>query len=315
MESRQNILVRQMSGLTNDTLALERNFLKLKGALEMMRSFELRVAHLLKIEGAIQQVTVLADKYFARLSSLMDGKVSMDLVSSKVARREIEDLKAAAFTNGFELVFQDFAQVYQLPASYMAKEGVISVVVDIPMVPITDYGKFALFKHDSLPFLLDGRLVRVKGESNMVAVSSNKDEFVEVSGSDLHGCLHTGSIFLCHYLDVKISASFPCFLCDIFTGKTKEVMRDCDLTFLSERFRLDRINSTSFLYYANSSQSGMLSCGVSQEQLRLTGFGVRSFDPGCVLTVAGVTFVSAVAPRVGMQQVVTSFFGQLLVLQ
>ena len=43
MESRQNILVRQMSGLTNDTLALKRNFLKLKGALEMMRSFELRV--------------------------------------------------------------------------------------------------------------------------------------------------------------------------------------------------------------------------------------------------------------------------------
>ena len=62
METRQNILVRQMSGLINDTLALERNFLKLKGALEMMRSFELRVAHLLKIEGAIQQITVLADK-------------------------------------------------------------------------------------------------------------------------------------------------------------------------------------------------------------------------------------------------------------
>ena len=112
MESRQNILVRQMSGLTNDTLALERNFLKLKGALEMMRSFELRVAHLLRI-GAIQQVTVLADKYFAGLSSLMDGKVSMYLVSSKVAKREISDLKTAAFNSGFELVFQDFSQIYQ----------------------------------------------------------------------------------------------------------------------------------------------------------------------------------------------------------
>ena len=62
MESRQNIFVRQMSSLTNDTLALEQNFLKLKGALEMMRSFGLRVAHLLKIKGAIQQVTVLTDK-------------------------------------------------------------------------------------------------------------------------------------------------------------------------------------------------------------------------------------------------------------
>ena len=170
MESRQNILVRQMSGLTNDTLALEKNFLKLKGALEMIRSFELRVSHLFKIKGAIQQVTVLADKYFAGQSSLMDRKVSMDLVSSKVTKREIEDLKTTAFSSGFELVFQDFAQIYQFPASYMATEGVINVVVDIPLVPITDYGKFALYKHDS----------------------------------------------------------FPCCLCDIFTGKTSGVMRVCD---------------------------------------------------------------------------------------
>ena len=83
-ESRQNTLVRQMSGLINDTLALERNYLKFKGALEMMRSFDLRVAHLLKMEGDIQQVTVPADKNFAGLSSLMDGKVSMDLVSSRM---------------------------------------------------------------------------------------------------------------------------------------------------------------------------------------------------------------------------------------
>ena len=47
----------------------------------------------------------------------------------------------------------------------------------------------------------------------------------------------------------------------------------------------------------------------SQDQLRLTGFLIKSLDPGCVLMVAGVTFVSAVAPRVGVQLVVTSFLG------
>ena len=84
--------------------------------------------------------------------------------------------------------------------------------------------------------------MKMQGESNMVAVSVNKDEFVEVSGSDLHGCLHIGSVFLCQYLGVKISACFPCCLCDIFMGKTRAVMRDCDLTFLNERFQLDQIN-------------------------------------------------------------------------
>ena len=103
----------------------------------------------------------------------------------------------------------------------MAKEGVISDVVDIPMVPITDYGKVSLFKHESLPFVLERRLVKVRAESNLVAVSSNKDEFVDVLISDLHGCLHIGSVFLCHYLVEKISASFPCCLCDIFTGRQK----------------------------------------------------------------------------------------------
>lgn len=37
-------------------------------------------------------------------------------------------------------MLQDFTQVYQLPASYMVKGGVISVVVDIPMVPTVTLG-------------------------------------------------------------------------------------------------------------------------------------------------------------------------------
>ena len=105
METRQNELVRQVSGLTNVTLALERNFLRLNGALEMMRSFDLRVAYLLKIEGAIQQVTVFADKYVAGLSSLMDVKVSIDFINSQVAEKEFGALKQAAYNSGFELVF------------------------------------------------------------------------------------------------------------------------------------------------------------------------------------------------------------------
>ena len=45
------------------------------------------------------------------------------------------------------------------------------------MVPITDFEKFSLFKHDSLPFVMDGRLVKGKEENNLVAVSLNKDAY------------------------------------------------------------------------------------------------------------------------------------------
>ena len=65
--------------------------------------------------------------------------MSIDFINSQVAEKEFGALKIADFNSGFEMVFQDFAQICQLPVSYMAKEGVISVVVELPMVPITDY--------------------------------------------------------------------------------------------------------------------------------------------------------------------------------
>ena len=307
MESRQNSLVRQVVGLSNDTLILAKNFKKLKGAIDMMKSMELRIAHLLKIESAIQQVSVFADKYFSGLSSLMDGKISIDLIKGAVAKEEFLHLKSAAFSAGFETVFSDFSQIYQLPASYLVKDGRISVVVDVPIVPTDDYKKFSLYKYDSIPFMLEEQLVKVSGDSNLIAVSVHKDEFVEISRDALHGCLHIGSTFLCHFLGVKITESYPCCLCDIFSANLNSVLRNCDLIFLSERFRMERVNATAFVFFSNETISGLMTCGRRQSQLSLSGFGIRNLDPGCVFTTSGATFVAATIPQVEVQQVVSVF--------
>ena len=47
-----------------------------------------------------------------------------------------------------------------------------------------------------------------------------------------------------------------------------------------------------------------------QEQVQLSGFGEKYLSPECVLTVAGLIFVSAA--RIGVQQVVSSFWGNFL---
>ena len=77
------------------------------------------------------------------------------------------------------------------------------MVIDVPLIPTTEYGKFTLFRHNSLPFFLNGRLVRLSGESNLLAVSTHRDEFVEGVSSALHGCLHTATQFMCHYVGEK----------------------------------------------------------------------------------------------------------------
>ena len=194
MQDRQNSLVTQMESLNTDTVRLAKNFKKLQGAVDM-KNLEVSTSHFFKIEIAIQQVAVMAEQYFSGLSSLMDGKLNVDMVNAAVASEEFTKVKEAAFSQGLETVFQDFTHLYQLPASYVAVGGQISVVVDVQLIPTTEYGKLTLFRHDSLPFFLNGRLVRLSGESNLLAVSAHRDEFVEVASSALHGCLYTGTQF------------------------------------------------------------------------------------------------------------------------
>ena len=118
-----NKLVTQMDSLTSDTAKLVKNFKKLQGAVEMMKNLEASTSHFPKIEIAIQHVALMAERYFSGMSSLMDGKLNIDMVSTVVVSEDFTKVKEAAFSQGLETVFQDFTQLYQLPASYMAVGG------------------------------------------------------------------------------------------------------------------------------------------------------------------------------------------------
>ena len=81
MQDRQNKLVTQMESLTTDTAKLAKNFKKLQGAVDMMKNLEVSTSHFLRIEIAKQQVAVMAERYFSGLSSLMDGKLNVDMAN------------------------------------------------------------------------------------------------------------------------------------------------------------------------------------------------------------------------------------------
>ena len=65
MQDSQNNLVTQMESLTTDTAKLVKNFKKLQGAVDMMKNLEVSTSHFLKIEIAIQQVAVMAERYLS----------------------------------------------------------------------------------------------------------------------------------------------------------------------------------------------------------------------------------------------------------
>ena len=95
-----------------------RNFNKINIiVIEMMHQSDLSMSNLLKIEATIIELPVFAERFFFGLSSLMDGKLSLDVVKSEVAKTEFHSLQTAAFDKGYETVFRDFTQIFQLHLS------------------------------------------------------------------------------------------------------------------------------------------------------------------------------------------------------
>ena len=154
---------------------------------------------ILEVEAAVLQISSLADKLFRGLEELMAGRLSFDLIHDKEVRREFRELRSAAFNKGYEVVFPSPSQVFQLPASFLAENGKVHVIVDVPIVPIRHYNDFDLYHYHSVPFLLGIQLVRVRLMDSLLAVNKDKSQFMENFNSQLKGCLHLGKTVLGRY--------------------------------------------------------------------------------------------------------------------
>lgn len=84
-------------------------------------------------------------------------------------------------------------------------------------------------------------------------------------------------------------------------------MSQCSLSFISDRFRLGRVNSTTFVSFSNESVSGIVTWKDKHSKFLFSGFQLETLIPGCVLLVRGVILVSSFDPKIDEKQVVLVF--------
>ena len=171
LQSQQNSLVCIMDCVTNDTMKLTRDFNLLREALLNLQSVEVNMEQILEVEAAVLQISSLADKLFRGLEELMAGRLSFDLIHDEEVRREFRELRSAAFNMGYEVIFPSPSKAFQLPASFLAQNGKVHVIVDIPIMPVRHYNDFDLYHYHSVPFLLGKQLVRVRSTDSLLAVN------------------------------------------------------------------------------------------------------------------------------------------------
>ena len=69
------------------------------------------------------------------------------------------------------------------------------MIVDIPITPLADLGRFSLYRYPPMHFAHRGQLVKKTSTEHILAVLKHREQFVPVTGADLHQCLHAGENF------------------------------------------------------------------------------------------------------------------------
>ena len=312
MKTRQNELVRQLVSVSNASALNSQNIRRLRGALVMLEANILSLGHVSKLEAVVLAVVEEVQQFFSGLDDLLSGRLTLSLVSEEVVSTEFVEFRAAARKQGYDSVFPEAAQVYQLSASFYSRNGSVFILVPVPIIPVKESGEFDLYKFTPLPVLVGRHLLQLSGDSDFLAISKDKSRFVEVSAAMLDSCRHVGHTFLCSFPSVTVTEDFNFCLKDIFLGRSEDLMTSCNVHILRSDFQFRRLNVTAFVAFTNSSLVATLTCGSDVSQFAILGYVVRNLAPGCVLHAGSVTFVAGFSPVVEVNRIVTHLPGSFL---
>ena len=188
VQSRQNMLVRHVDSLMDDMKMNVRNVKRLYGSIVLMKANSLSQSAIISLESAVLEMTVDSQKKITGLDNLLSHRLSMQIVDGQDMEEEFAGLQQALRQEGFEMVYQSVAQIYQLPATFVVDNSTVTAIVKIPVIPNGDVQNFHLFQHLRLPVLHEGHLMEVTSADEMIAINSGRSEFVSLSGSEVHAC-------------------------------------------------------------------------------------------------------------------------------
>jgi len=305
MKSRQNMLVRNLASVTNETIKVARNVEKLKGAIQTITQTTETLRHVSILEASVLGITEEVHQFFQGLEFLLGGRVTLSLVDGAVVQTELNHLQEAASKLGYQTVYPDHSQLYQLPSSFYMEANILHALVPIPLIPFQDGTVYQLFRYRSLPLLLHGHLVTFSSSTEFLAISEDKSRFVEVTSEMLGGCLHVGKTFLCNFPSFTVTVEYSFCLKDIFLGHAEGILESCEVTFHEPKFQFQRINGTAFALFTNKTVVSITTCGPDVTQEELKHFVVRDVSPGCSVQVGSVTFIAEINPVIAVTTVVT----------
>ena len=296
IKDRQNLFARQIISVTNTTRAVIKDINRLKGMIDTLAVNLAQDKFLHQLQMTFQALEVDTTNFITGLETLMAGRLSLGLVDKRSAAKEMKLLKESCRRKGYVMAFDSPSQLFQLPVSFGADYETLYIIVSVPIIPVGHRAAFDLFRYRALPIFVDGQLIELQGEQDLIAFSQDYSNYLEISSAQLATCGLFGETYHCPFIGVIRATSQPTCLVNIFLAKEDDIAKVCQVRKLEKDFAMERLNATAVVVYSKKLMIGTLECGKHITQIPFRGFKVHDFPPGCSLHMEENSFTAAFNP-------------------
>lgn len=247
----------------------EAKFDSLDAATMVLANFQAQTLQLIPFTRALESVLI-----HRRLSP---GLLNLDVLKSKMDHLALQVAKQHS-----ELVSHREIDLFQFPLSFASfTNGMMKIVVH---VPVTATGlKFNVFRFVSAPILSQDVYYEVLSDSVHLAVSEDRQSYIELSAIDFNDCLSLDSFRVCtSHRAVRAAASDGC-LWSIFRSDPAMLLRTCHVARSATAARAFYLGNSRFLLFHPVAQETQLICGSgkSADTSFFKGFQTVQIPPFC----------------------------------
>lgn len=294
LKARMSSLEGNMKSLTasfTSLLHLEKGMLSdigtLKNATNNLSNKVGEVEEFVAEYSVAQRITGRLRQRLQGLRGLLQHQLVPGLVLDEQLNQGFDQLRRRVRAAGYSVLKDNVLQLYSEEVSYFVDGDAISMVIHIPVIPITSAGA-KLYQHLALPISLNSSAsaTLVSGEGEFLAVFEQDHTFVELSVQDLTACERRGQDFYC-------PASFPRYrgggsscLSALFTHNLVVAKKVCRTMTLQQELQVFRLNATAVVVAVQGpDRSASVRCGKdpTEQRVKLAGVSVVVVGESCQL--------------------------------
>lgn len=179
-------------------------------------------------QSLLRNVRSNLELYVRVTEAASNHRLAVGLVSHKAAKEAIEAIKSMALKKNLTPVIVDPHHFNQLPTSFVFTSVGLQLVVHVPLMSASQ--TMDLFSYTSFPVQVGNKLaMAIRPEKTLLALSSDRTVFKELSKEDLGLCFNMKQIFICTNVHIVSKASHPSCLYALYFSQSQAIRTNCRL--------------------------------------------------------------------------------------